>query len=89
MELCVFLHPQSEFFTDFTMGTSGKLKGDEQLRRSDFALKLTTLVEAGDLTGYYAEVTRELDLEKRWTACRLVKQCSCKHGQLIPDQNIR
>ncbi len=27
-----------------------------------------TLVEAGDLTGYYAEVTRELDKQKRYMA---------------------
>lgn len=51
---------------DFETEMSGKLKGDEKLRRCDFALRLTTRVEAGDLTGYYAEVTRELDLEKRW-----------------------
>ena len=44
---------------------SGKIRGKgEKLGRWDFALRLTTLVEAGDLTGYYAEVTRELDLEK-------------------------
>ena len=54
-----------EFFTDFDSGTSGKLKGEERMRRCDFALKLTTLVEAGDFTGYYAEVTRELDLKTR------------------------
>ncbi len=68
MDLCTLYlqqSPQPEFFTDFETGTSGKVKGDERLRRCDFALKLTTLVEAGDLTGYYAEVTRELDLETR------------------------
>ena len=57
---------QPEYFTDFETGTSGKLKSDEKLRRCDFAHRLTTRVEAGDLTGYYAKVTRELDLEKRW-----------------------
>lgn len=35
-------------------------------RRCDFAIQLMTLVEAGDLTGYYAEVTRELDRQKRY-----------------------
>ena len=59
-------HP--EFFTDFDCGTSGKLKGSEQIRRCNFSIKLTTLVEAGDLTGYYAEVTRELDRQTRWVA---------------------
>jgi len=45
---------------------SGKIRGNgEKLGRCDFALRLMTLVEAGDLTGYYAEVTRELDLQKR------------------------
>ena len=45
---------------------SGKIRGNsEQLGRCDFAIRLTTLVEAGDLTGYYTEVTRELDLQKR------------------------
>ena len=60
--------PTSEFFTDFETGTSGKVinKGEENQRRCDFSIKLLTLVEAGDLSGYYAEVTRELDLEKRY-----------------------
>lgn len=45
---------------------SGKIRGkDEKLGRCDFALRLTTLVEAGDLTAYNSEVTRELDLQKR------------------------
>ncbi len=30
-----------------------------------------TLVEAGDLTGYYAEVTRQLDQQKRYMSWRL------------------
>ena len=45
---------------------SGKIRGSgEKVGRFDFAIRRTTLVEAGDLTGYYAEVTRELDLQKR------------------------
>ena len=38
--------------TDFSAGMSAKVEGGEQLRRCDFTFRLTTLVEAGDLTEY-------------------------------------
>ncbi len=45
-------------------GTCGKLsKGQKTM--CDFALKLSTLVEAGEMTGYFCAVRRELDGETR------------------------
>lgn len=50
----LFIQAQStpEFYTDFVNGTSGKLKmnTEDQDRRCDFAIRLNTLVEAGNIT---------------------------------------
>jgi len=37
------------------------------LQKSDFGLKLTEFVEAGNLTGYYCEVTHEITGETRYS----------------------
>ena len=47
-------------------GTSGKLVRGELRSVNDFAIRITTLVEAGELTGYYCQVKRELDGEERY-----------------------
>ena len=39
--------------------------GGSYVRKTDFAMKLVALVEADISTGYFVEVTRELDGKKR------------------------
>ncbi len=46
-------------------GTCGKVSKGHDKRMCDFALQLSTLVEAGELTGYFCGVRRELDREVR------------------------
>ena len=48
-------------------GLSGiiNVKTETRFSLNTFAMKLKTLVEAEESTGYYAEVVRELDKEKR------------------------
>ena len=56
----------AEFFVNWDGGAAGKITKGVQKRQCDFALKLTTMVEAGELTGYFCEVRRELDGEIRY-----------------------
>ena len=54
-----------EYFVDWAHGTSGKIiKGCEK-ELNDFAIRITALVEAGEMTGYYCVVKREMDGEER------------------------
>ena len=52
---------------NWTEGTAGKITKGVQKSQCDFALRLTTMVEAGELTGYFGEVRRELDGEVRYS----------------------
>ena len=56
---------QTEFYTDWEMGTSGLVKNGVEIPKNSFAMKLKCLVEAEGCTGYFVEVVRELDLKKR------------------------
>ena len=51
-----------EFFNDWERGVSGSV-GREGVHHvlNDFAIKITSLVKAGQHTGYMAEVKREHD----------------------------
>ena len=55
-----------EFYSNWSEGTSGKImKTSEKRIMCDFAVKLTMLVEAGEFTGYFCEIRRELDGDVR------------------------
>ena len=56
----------TEFFTDFTKGISGIVKSGTRYPRNTFSMRLKALVEADEFTGYYIEVTRELDRKQRY-----------------------
>lgn len=55
----------TEFYTDWAAGRSGIVKGEVQIPKNSFAMKLVALVEADSTTGYFAEVRRELDKKTR------------------------
>ena len=42
------------------------VKGNKNQCRSDFAMKLIAMVEAGPLTGYQAKVMRQVDMKSRY-----------------------
>ena len=64
--LIIKVTKSTEFYSDFENGVSGIVKGGSKLPQNTISIKLTTLVEAEELTGYYAEVIRELDKKKRY-----------------------
>jgi len=72
----------NEYYNDFLEGSSGivNLKSDAKFSVNTFAMKLKALVEAGESTGYYAEVVRELDKQKRlvdkWSVAVIIR---CKY----------
>jgi len=58
----------NEYYTDVSGGSSGIIKSNVKIPRNTFAMRLKALVQADEHTGYYAEVIRELDKEKRFVA---------------------
>ena len=54
------------FFVNWDEGTSDKVVRGELRSVNKFAIKITTLVENRELTGYYCQVKRELDWEERY-----------------------
>lgn len=58
---------QKEYYSDWESGTSGVTKkGGIRDARNDFAMNITAFVEAGNSTGYLANVKREFDGKIRW-----------------------
>ena len=57
--------PPKEYFVDWERGTSGKIVKGSNRDLNDFAIQIITLVEAGEMTGYYCRVKREIDGEER------------------------
>ena len=63
-----------EFYIQWDEGISGKVSKTGDLKAMcDFALQLTTLVEAGEMTGYSCDVRRELDGDVRYTKQNKIK----------------
>ena len=66
---------------DWEKGESGVWKSGEKVARCDFAIQLVALVEADQLTGFQAKVTRQLDHKSRWVHSlvihRSVAYCHC------------
>lgn len=52
---------------EWESGICGKIVKGSHKQTCDFAIQLTTLVEAAELTGYMCRVKRELDKEERYT----------------------
>ena len=52
------------------------------MRKADFAMELVALVEADVSTGYFVQVTRELDGKKRCACCVLCVQLGIQLGFL-------
>ena len=85
---CIIYIQGSDFFMNMDSGTCGKLYKGEKRKMCDFALKLTALVQAGEMTGYFCEVKREIDQEKRYKSPRnsiIILDCTpyyfCSYSQ--------
>ena len=63
---CIVSTESIVLFGSDHFGTSGKLQTNGSKKRMcDFAIRLSKLVEAGDMTGYFCQVQREIDSESR------------------------
>lgn len=66
----IFLTEQErkhEFFTDWETGTSGRVLGrDKKSVMCDFAIRLNTMVEANEMTGFHCDIKREMDKAERY-----------------------
>ena len=60
-----FFQQSKTFFNDWEKGVSGVSKGDCQLARNSFAMRMLAFVEGESCTGYLAEVMREVDKKVR------------------------
>ena len=56
---------QNNFHDDELTNTFGIMKKDRYVPKSDFSIKLITMVEAQENTGYVAEVIRDVDNQIR------------------------
>ncbi len=65
---CIFFQDsgKGEIFINWELGTAGKSAKGEDKAMCDFAIRLKTLVEARELTGFYCEVKREMDGVSRY-----------------------
>ena len=63
------LQRKTEYFSDWVNAVSGVVKGGNKEAKTDFAIKITAFVEAGNSTGYLADVKREHDGKTRYLKC--------------------
>jgi hypothetical protein len=70
------LHPQRKkisFYNDYVEGTCGVLdRNNTRTRKGDFAMRILSFVEAGDNTGYFCNIKRQMDGLERYAWCDIL-----------------
>ena len=57
---------QTEYKVHWERGEISVVKGKKKQCRTDFAMELLAMIEAGPLTGYQVRVTRQVDMKTRY-----------------------
>lgn len=72
---------KSSFYNDYSQGTCGVVdKAGARTRKGDFAIKVVSFVKAGENTGYFCNIRREMDGIERYAYTSLpvvINNTSC------------